>query len=59
MLIDPRGMTGESAYDVAVLAIRAVRFHSSVNLVPHIAGIADIAVERVRIWMTVANATRV
>jgi streptomycin 6-kinase len=59
MLIDPRGMTGESAYDVAVLAIRAARLHSSVNLVPHIAKLADITAERVQTWMAIANAARV
>jgi streptomycin 6-kinase len=59
MLIDPRGMTGESAYDVAVLAIRAARLHNSVNLMPHIAKLADVTAERVRIWMTIANAARV
>jgi len=59
MLIDPRGMTGESAYDVAVLAIRAARLHNSVDLIPHIAKLADVTAERVRIWMTIANAARV
>ncbi|MEU8607135.1 phosphotransferase [Actinoplanes sp. NPDC048791] len=59
MLIDPRGMTGESAYDVAVLAIRAARIHDSVNLIPHIAKLADVTAERVRTWMAIANAARV
>jgi streptomycin 6-kinase len=59
MLIDPRGMTGESAYDVAVLAIRAARLHSSVDLIPRIANLAEVTSERVRIWMTIANAARV
>lgn len=59
MLIDPRGMTGESAYDIAVLAIRAARLHTSANLIPHIARLADVTAERVQIWMTIANAARV
>jgi streptomycin 6-kinase len=59
MLIDPRGMTGESAYDVAVLAIRAARLHNSEDLVPHIAKLADVTAERVRIWTIIANAARV
>ncbi len=59
MLIDPRGMTGESAYDVAVLAIRAARLHNSANLIPHIAKLADVTVERIRTWVTIANAARV
>ena len=59
MLIDPRGMTGESAYDVAVLAIRAARFHNSANLIPHIVKLADVTAERVGTWMTIANAARV
>jgi streptomycin 6-kinase len=59
MLIDPRGMTGESAYDVAVLAIRAARLHNSANLIPHIADLADVTAERIRTWVAIANAARV
>ena len=59
MLIDPRGMSGESAYDVAVLAIRAVRLHNSKDLIPPIAKLADVTAKRVRVWMTIANAARV
>ena len=59
VLIDPRGMTGESSYDVAVLAIRAARLRNSVNLIPHIAKLADVASERLRTWMTSASVARV
>jgi len=59
LLIDPRGMTGESAYDVAVLAIRTARLHNPASLVPQIAKLADVTAERVRTWMTIAKAARV
>jgi streptomycin 6-kinase len=58
MLIDPRGMSGESAYDVAVLAIRAARIYSSLDFITHIADLAGVTAQRVRMWMTVANAAR-
>ena len=59
MLIDPRGLTGESAYDVAVLTIRVARLHNPANLIPHIAKLADVIAERVQTWMTIANTARV
>lgn len=59
MLIDPRGMTGESAYDIAVLAIRVARLYNSPNLIPHIAEFANVTAQRIRTWVTIANAARV
>lgn len=59
MYIDPRGMTGESTYDVAVLAVRVSRFYPANGLVPHIADLADVDPHRVRAWMTIAEAARV
>ncbi|GAA3335448.1 hypothetical protein GCM10020358_03790 [Amorphoplanes nipponensis] len=57
--IDPRGMSGESAYDVAVLAIRVARFRDSADLVPQVAETAQVEPDRVRTWMTIADAARV
>jgi streptomycin 6-kinase len=57
--IDPRGMSGESAYDVAVLANRVVRFRHSANLIQRIAKLSDASPERVSAWMAIAEAARV
>ncbi|MEU7903638.1 phosphotransferase [Actinoplanes sp. NPDC049118] len=57
--IDPRGMAGECAYDVAVLAIRVARFRDSPGLVRHVAKLAEVAPERVEAWMTIADTARV
>jgi streptomycin 6-kinase len=59
MLIDPRGMTGESAYDVAVLGIRVSRLRRSANFVSQIAKLANVRSDRVRTWVIVANTARV
>lgn len=58
-LIDPRGVSGESAYDVAVLAIRIVRVLKSSKLLPYIAQVASVDIDRVREWMIIADAARV
>jgi streptomycin 6-kinase len=58
-LIDPRGMSGESAYDVAVLAVRIVRALNSSDIVPFIAETAIVDADRVKAWMSIADAARV
>jgi len=58
-LIDPRGMSGETAYDVAVLAIRVARFQPTPNIASLIANAAGLDPKRVSAWMTVADAARV
>ncbi|GAA2562070.1 hypothetical protein GCM10010435_37510 [Winogradskya consettensis] len=57
--IDPRGISGESAYDVAVLGLRIARVRTSAGLVDQIAAFANASAIRVHSWMTVANAARV
>jgi streptomycin 6-kinase len=57
--IDPRGMTGETAYDVAVLGIRVARLLRSQNVVSTLSSMAGVDGERVQAWMIVANAARV
>ena len=57
--IDPRGMTGETAYDVAVLAIRVAQYLQLPDPVPPLAILADVDPVRVKAWMSVAHAARV
>ena len=59
MFIDPRGMTGEHAYDVAVLAIRIGGVHSLPNLIETIADLTQVEAGRLHAWTTVAQAARV
>jgi streptomycin 6-kinase len=58
-IIDPRGMTGETAYDVAVLSIRVARLLPSKNLAASASRMAGVDAERVQAWMSLANAARV
>nr|WP_275941458.1 aminoglycoside phosphotransferase family protein [Planosporangium mesophilum] len=58
-LIDPRGMAGETAYDVAVLTIKIALYAASKELVARVSGLADLDSERVAAWITVASTARV
>jgi streptomycin 6-kinase len=58
-LIDPRGMSGEPAYDVAVLGSKVARHVPAHDIAPVLASAADVDPERVRAWMLVADAERV
>jgi streptomycin 6-kinase len=58
-IIDPRGMTGETAYDVAVLSIRVARLMPSQNLAALASSMASVNVERLEAWMTIADTARV
>jgi len=57
--IDPRGIGGESAYDVAVLGLRVARVRPSTGLVDQIATFSNVSPERVSAWMVIAEAARV
>lgn len=59
MFIDPRGMSGEHAYDVAVLAIRIGAVRPVADLLARIADLANVTIERLDAWVTVAHAARV
>lgn len=59
MYIDPRGMSGEHAYDVAVLAIRIGAVRNAPGLVPQIAKLAHVVAARLQSWIEVAEAARV
>ncbi|GIF09513.1 aminoglycoside phosphotransferase family protein [Actinoplanes siamensis] len=59
MYIDPRGMSGENAYDAAVLAIRIVSVYPFTKVERQIGEMTDANPDRVLAWMTVAKAARV
>ncbi|MFB9878662.1 phosphotransferase [Planobispora siamensis] len=59
LMIDPRGMRGEAAYDVAVVALKATRWLPAVDTVAILADMVGVDRERVQAWVTVADAARV
>ncbi|HEY3957988.1 MAG TPA: phosphotransferase [Streptosporangiaceae bacterium] len=58
-LIDPRGVHGEIAYDVAVVALKASVSAPPVATVRHLAADIGVSVDRAEAWMEVAAAARV
>ncbi len=59
LLIDPRGMTGEISYDIAVLAFKIARQQSPALIAARLAQAIGVDPERVQAWVTVASAARV
>jgi streptomycin 6-kinase len=59
LLIDPRGISGEAAYDVAVLSAKLAGNRNDPEVAKFAAELAGVDPERVTAWMTVANAARV
>ena len=59
VLIDPRGLAGELAYDLAVLALKVRGQHTSDDVGRYFASIAEVSEERVAAWMNIAVAARV
>ncbi|WP_433054256.1 aminoglycoside phosphotransferase family protein [Dactylosporangium sp. CS-033363] len=59
VLIDPRGISGEVAYDLAVLAMKVRGRHTAAEVCRRFAAVAGIDRERVVAWMKVAIAARV
>ena len=57
--IDPRGMAGEVAYDIAVIALKAARHVPSLLGVTRLARSVGIDSARARVWLLVADAARV
>ncbi|WP_111650951.1 aminoglycoside phosphotransferase family protein [Actinoplanes lutulentus] len=57
--IDPRGMSGEHTYDVAVLVIRIRSARGSPNMTRRIASLTQVALDRLDAWTAVASAARV
>jgi streptomycin 6-kinase len=58
-LIDPRGMSGEVAYDIAVLSLKIARHQPPAVVAARLAGAASIDPERAQAWVIVADAARV
>jgi streptomycin 6-kinase len=58
-LIDPRGVRGEIAYDIAVVALKAAAFAPPVTTVRQLAADIGIRPDRAEAWMGVAIAARV
>jgi len=59
VLIDPRGVSGEVAYDVAVLALKLARGRSAAFITAPLAGAVGVDPERVHAWALIADAARV
>lgn len=59
LLIDPRGVSGELAYDLAVVALKAAPFVDPANLAEQLAERTGADRSRVQAWLAVANAARV
>jgi streptomycin 6-kinase len=59
--IDPRGMSGEVAYDLAVLALKvAQRINSNAaSVAKRFAQLAGVDIARTRQWVSIADAARV
>jgi streptomycin 6-kinase len=58
-LIDPRGMSGEIAYDVAVIALKAAQYVPPMIGAAHLAELVGVDRERTQAWVHVAGAARV
>ena len=58
-LVDPRGMSGEVAYDAAVVALKATKGTPPSVAAVRLAQQIGIDPQRTKAWMTVAEAARV
>lgn len=59
MLIDPRGMSGEIAYDAAVLALKLARGRPAASITAQLADAIGLDPERTNAWTFIADAARV
>lgn len=59
LLIDPRGMVGDSAYDAAVIALKVRRYIPIPQSVEFFADYADLDVSRIHTWVRIADSARV
>jgi streptomycin 6-kinase len=59
MLIDPRGLAGEVAYDLAVVAIKAASVAPPAITAPYLAHQVEADPDRVLAWVSIADAARV
>lgn len=58
-LIDPRGITGEVAYDVAIIALKAERFVPATSSGAALAAAMSLPADRIHAWVRIARAARV
>ena len=58
-LVDPRGFSGDIAYDVAVAALKATSRGAPSSVASHMADSTGVDPDRVRAWMIVADRARV
>lgn len=58
-LVDPRGVGGDIAYDVAVAALKATKWGAPRSVASDLADSAGVDPDRVRAWMIVADRARV
>jgi len=58
-LVNPRGLSGDAAYDVAVAALKAMVRGAPSSVASHLANSVGVDPDRVRAWMIVADAARV
>lgn len=59
MYIDPRGMSGDYAYDVAVVATRLLRTHPVEEILREANSVAGVDADRLQAWAMIAEAARV
>jgi streptomycin 6-kinase len=58
-LVDPRGVSGEVAYDLAVVAMKLRGDMSTDEVAGHLARAAKVSIDRVLAWISIAEAARV
>lgn len=58
-LVDPRGVSGDAAYDVAVVALKLKQYCSVTGAARDLARLAGIDPDRVLAWLEVGDAARV
>jgi streptomycin 6-kinase len=58
-VIDPRGVSGEAEYDVAVVALKVERSMPNIDALSILARLAGVDHERTQAWRAVASAARV
>src|SRR5213592_4759271 len=58
-LVDPRGVSGEVEYDLAVVALKAAPIVPAQETVPYLAALVGIEPGRARAWLAVASSARV
>jgi streptomycin 6-kinase len=58
-LIDPRGVSGELAYDVAVIALKGERYAPPTETAAALARNLAVPADRVDAWQRIARAARV